>query len=75
MARNILKIVEKTKINERYTLSCSEWIGLTDLGMEKPWEAVRVAFIYGYALGQRDLKAKKKNKKPCQRANTDRASR
>ena len=75
--RNYLKIIEatKSKLNPHYEMKLHEWAELSTKAEKDPdpCEAIADAFVLGYAMGQRALKAA--NKKPCQCANTNRASR
>lgn len=72
MARNKLKIVEdiKPRLNEHYVMTCSEWVDLTDMAFLNPCVAVSTAFYYGYALGQRALKAEKQKALPMRQHQT-----
>ncbi len=65
MKRNMFKIIEDTKseVNEHYTITSDEWTALTDIAQKKPGTAVWEAFVYGYAMGERALKAKQKKTK------------
>lgn len=64
--RNLHKIIEgiKPKVQPHYDLEMAEWRELAILAEKKPCEAVGDAFLYGYAMGQRALKAGQKRKNP-----------
>lgn len=76
--RNMIKIAESAgvTINHHYDMSFDE-MGLLYAIIKRGFvaEAIITAFRYGFILGRRSLKAERKNKKPRQCANTDRASR
>lgn len=73
--RDIFKTAESVteNINPHYDLHADDMEKLYNMVVSGyPCEALATAFRCGYALGQR---AANKTKKPCQCANTDRASR
>lgn len=63
MARNMMEIIENCKMNPLYEMDVSE---LQELYRYVVWnrgvEAIMLSFTYGYALGQRALKSKLKQK-------------
>ena len=61
--RDMYKVIETTKgrVDDYYDLRASEMIDLSEEARVSPCEAVGNAFLYGYALGQRALRAKMKN--------------
>lgn len=69
MARNMEKIAEnmKNKIPDRYTLSLFEYAYLADMakgtGKDAAYDAVAMAFRYGFALGRRYQKNRQKRKR------------
>ena len=62
MNRDMYKTVAETtvKIPERYDMSFSEWWELTQKavegGINGAFDAIHIAFVYGYALGWRSAK-------------------
>ena len=59
-ARNMKNIIAKTKMNERYEMDSGELWELA--GYPDNVEAIADAFVYGYALGQRALRAELQKK-------------
>lgn len=57
MKRNMLKIIENTKIDIRYDLTTKDIYYLVD-NVADPVKRIGMAFQYGYALGQRACKKK-----------------
>ena len=85
--RNIQNIVAKRrfKVGDRYDLYATDTQYLLSVAIpiqgathETICEAIVQAFTFGYEMGYRATKKrylKRRKKKPCQRANTDKASR
>lgn len=68
--RDMSKIVKATKVNRRYDLMSNEIFELLEYSTK--WgrhevDAILVAFKYGYAMGQRALKAELRRKRMEQR--------
>ena len=59
--RDCLEVVQRTaaklEVSEYYDMRASELSALGQYAMEKPHEAVSLAFRYGYAKGGRAAKA------------------
>ena len=64
--RDMRKIIEKTRLTVagQYDMRAGDLVELGEMAKENPCEAVGDAFLYGYAMGRRALKAE--TKKPHQ---------
>lgn len=65
MARDVKAIIEATRgtIPGAYDLTCGQWRQLTEqtfLGISSSAEAIQKAFVYGFAMGRRCEKNRKK---------------
>lgn len=57
MRRDMYKLVAVTEIPYRYGMNFSECMELADKAQSgKLYEAINIAFTYGFALGQRSAK-------------------
>lgn len=75
--RDMRKIIEQTRLTVagQYDMRAGELVELGEMAKEKPVEAVGEAFLYGYAMGQRALKAEQKTKSPtCEGAQAGQAT-
>ena len=61
--RDMRQIIERTRLTVagQYDMRAGDLVELGEMAKEKPCEAVGDAFLYGYAMGQRALKAKIKS--------------
>ncbi len=62
-SRDMERIVQQTKVNDRYCLMSDEAERLIEyitVWGRHPYDVIDSAFKYGYAMGQRALKAEQK---------------
>lgn len=63
MENTINEVNQKYKgKRERYSMRCSEWTELAKMAIDKPFEAIALAFDYGFVKGIRFEKSLQKNK-------------
>lgn len=55
--RDLRKITDSTKINDRYAISLHQLNELKEMADKDMFEALTRAFSYGYAMGGRAAKA------------------
>ncbi len=59
--RDMMKIINNTDINYRYSMNATELVELCIQFLKAPADAIYNAFAYGYALGAKAERAKIKN--------------